>query len=215
MEEQLKQIIKESDAQKIVDEMEEKYHLSTLEDLIKDNKIVFNHEEKIYQVRLLEMTDKEILDEMRRKKFGQLLQDKDILLEKDLIKVYKDRGIDVENLNKQLAEIESAKVQVQIKLGEYVAQYSEETIIRAYQEEIAKLKVKEDVLIIQKTTLLEYSLENQLNNFISKVISYLALYVKNGENFEKAFKTYEEFCKCTDQELLNKSAAYSLILQYS
>jgi hypothetical protein len=215
MEDQLKQMIKESDAQKIVEEMEEKYHLSTLEDLIKDNKIIFVHEGKTYQVRLLEMADKEILDEMRRKKFGQLLQDKDILLEKDLIKVYKDRGIDVENINKQLAEIESAKVQVQIKLGEYVAQYSEESIIRAYQEEIAKLKVKEDVLIIQKTTLLEYSLENQLNNFLSKVISYLALYVKNGEKLEKAFTNYEDFCKCTDQELLNKSAAYSLILQYA
>jgi hypothetical protein len=63
----------------------------TYEELIKDNKIIFTYKDKKYRVRLLNLSEKEELDTLRRKKFGQLLKDKDILLEKDLIAQYKER----------------------------------------------------------------------------------------------------------------------------
>ena len=44
---------------------------------------------------------------LKLSKFGQLLKNRDILLEKDLIKIYSERGIDINSLTEQIKKLDA------------------------------------------------------------------------------------------------------------
>jgi len=117
-----------NEAQKIIDDMSKAVDISKIEDLIKDNKIVFMHKEKEYRVRLLDRGEKEELDMLRRKKFGQLIQDKDILLEKDLRVQYKERGLNIDEIDEAIKKLSAQEVNLQMSLGEAITKNESETI---------------------------------------------------------------------------------------
>ena len=122
-----------SDAEKIVQEMAKENELSRIEELIKDNRIVFDYKDKKCRVRLLNLAEKEELDMLRRKKFGQLMKDNDIFLEKDLIKQYKERGINIDELDDQINKINAEEIGLQMKLGEAISKNEIETILKNYK----------------------------------------------------------------------------------
>jgi hypothetical protein len=203
------------EAERIVSEMEKESFLSKVEELIKDNKITFEHEGKQYQIRLLNSGEKEELDQLRRKKFGQLIQDGDILLEKDLIKVLKEkRGIDLDQNIDDIKKLQAEELALQLKLGESISKNEGETILKNYKEQIEEIRIKIQILNAQRTLLLEFSLENQLLNYVAKIITYLSLYVMEDGTWIRAFKNLEEFDICSDDKLINLSGQYSMILQY-
>lgn len=207
--------IREEEAKEILEKMNKETDLVNVENMIKDNKVIFKHKDQTYQVRLLTMLEKEELDELRRKKFGQLIQDKDILMEKDLIRVYKERGIDIEVLNKQIQELESEEIAVSIKLGELLTKKeTPESILEEYKNKILNIQYQKNVIMIQKTHLLEFSLETQLWNYVAKLITYLSLDIKNEDKFERCFKTLDTFMDYNDEILISKAASYALCLQY-
>ena len=212
MEEQ--ELKSKEEAQKILVEMNQKFELDRIEELLKDNKVDFKHKEKEYQVRLLTMRDKEELDDLRRKKFTNLLKDKDVLFEKDLIRIYKEKGIDIEEIMNNMKKYESERFGLQMKLGEALSKKAEEPILKGYEEEIKVLDQKINVLMIQKSDLLMYSFENQLMNSVAKWISYLSLYIKENDKYIKAFKTLEDFNVCDDEGLIGMATKYALMLQY-
>ena len=158
------------DAERIIDEMEKENALSKIEDLIKDNSIAFEHSEKSYRIHLLNLVEKEELDVLRRKKFGQLLKDPDILLEKDLIALYKERGEDINEIDEQIKKLESEDFGLQMKLDEAIAKNEGEQIFQTYKEQIQALIVQRQVLKTQKILLLEFSLENNLLSYVAQVI---------------------------------------------
>lgn len=208
MEEKLKQ------AEEIVKNLENDLELSRIEEFIKDNKIIFNYKDKKYRVRLLNLAEKEELDNYRRKKFGQLMRDKDVLLEKDLIKQYKERGIDIEELNEQIKKIDAELMSLHIKLGEAISKNEMESILLNYKEQIEDFKVKKQILNTQKNLLLEFSFENALLNYVAQVITYLSLEENIDNKWKRMFKTLEEFQIYEDNELINKAGSYSMFLQY-
>lgn len=202
------------DAKRIVDEMEKSTDLSKVEDMIKDNKISFSHEGKEYRVRLLNQREKEELDMLRRKKFGQLIQDKDILLEKDLIKVLKERGIDIDSSDEEIRKSEAEENTIQMKLGEAIAKNEPGGILEEYKKQIEDLRLKKAILNTQKTLLLEFSLENQLLNYVSKIITYLSSDISVDGVWKRLFDSFEEFENYSDDKLIEKLAQHSMILQY-
>jgi len=208
MEERLEQ------AQKIVEDMNKDIALARIEEMIKDNKITFNHNDNQYRVRLLNLREKEELDMLRRKKFGQLIQDKDILLEKDLIKVLKERDIDINKIVDDIAKNDAEEHNIQIKLGEAISKNEGETILKRYKEQIEELDIKRAVLNSQKTLLLEFSLENQLLNYVAQVITYLSLDELKDGVWQRMFSKLEEFQNYKDESLINKAGQFSMILQY-
>jgi hypothetical protein len=203
-----------NEAEKIVKAMEKENELSKVEELIKDNYISFECKENKYRIRLLNLIEKEELDMLRRKKFGQLLKDNDILLEKDLITQYKERGIDINELNEQINKINSEELDLQMKLGESISKNEEELIFKTYKEQVCELRRKKRILNTQKNLLLEFSLENALLNYVAQVITYLSLEEKKDEKWQRMFKTLEDFQKYPDEELINKAGTYSILLQY-
>jgi hypothetical protein len=202
------------DAERIIGEMEKENSLSKIEDLIKDNSIAFEHSGKSYRIHLLNLVEKEELDVLRRKKFGQLLKDPDILLEKDLIALYKERGEDIGEIDEQIKKLESESFGLQMKLGESISKNEGEQIFQTYKEQIQALIVNVQVLKAQKILLLEFSLENNLLSYVAQVITYLSLDENKDGHWVRMFKSLEDFQNYKDESLINKAAQYSMILQY-
>jgi hypothetical protein len=202
------------DAEKIVKEMEADNELSKVEELIKHNKITFEYKEKKYRVRLLNLAEKEELDMLRRKKFGQLMKDKDIFMEKDLIIQYKNRGIDIEkDIVENIKKISAEEFELQIKLGESISKNENEIILKNYKDQIEQLRFQRNVLNTQKTLLLTYSLECALESYVYQIITYLSSEISTEEGWTRAFKTLEDFQKYEDEQLIGKLGSYAVLLQ--
>jgi len=202
------------EAERIVKKMEKETELSKIEELIKDNKISFEHNDKKYRTRLLNLAEKEELDMLRRKKFGQLIKDKDIFFEKDLIIQYKEKGIDIEKeIDAKIKIITTEEFDLQIKLGEVISKNESETILKNYKEKIEQLRLQKNILSTQKILLLTYSLECALESFIYQIITYLSSEVQTENGWIKVFKSLEDFQKCEDEKLICKLGSYAVLLQ--
>ena len=210
MEKELKSM---EEAQKLLTKIQADKDLTHIEEFIQDNKIEFEHEGCQYRVRLLSLKDKISLHEFRLRKFGEYLQDKNILLEKDLIKVYQDRGIDIAKLDDEMKKFSAEIVDAQIKLGEALSKHESETILSTYKEKIEQLQTEKRLKFLQKTDLLTMSLENQLLNYESEIITFLTLEKLNDNKWEKVFTSYEDFINCEDEALINKAGTRSILLQ--
>lgn len=207
-----KKIINEIDAVKILEELKQNNNLTFLEELLKDNQIEFIIEDCTYRVRLLNLHEKEILNNMKIKKFMQLLQDKDILLEKDLIIIYKQRGVDIEDLDEKLRKLEAEKKLIALKLGESIANKRDEKVLEVHRNQIRDLSDKINMIIIQKNDLLSYSLENQLSNYYVKCLTYLSLEKKIEDKWVKLASSLEEFEKTINEIIIEKAIYYSMLL---
>jgi len=203
-----------NDAEKIVKDMEKETELSKVEELIKENKISFEKQGKQYRVRLLNLSEKEELDMLRRKKFGQLIKDKDILLEKELIATYLERGINISEIDDQIKKLDVEDIDVQIKLGESLSKNEGETIFKGYKDQIQDLRTQKQVLRAQKILLLEFCLENQLLNYVAQIITYLSLDELKDDKWQRMFLSLEDFQNYKDESIINKAGEYSMLLQY-
>jgi len=206
---------KMSQAEKIVNDMEKETELSRIEELVKNNSITFIYNDKEYRVRLLNIEEKEELDTLRRRKFGQLLKDKDILLEKDLIKQYKERGIDIEiEIDDKIKKINAEELDLQLKLGESISKNEGESILKTYKDKIEELRITKKIQKTRRNLLLELSLENSLLNYIAQIITYLSLEEKVDDKWQRMFNSLEAFQTYEDEQLIDKAGTYSMFLQY-
>jgi hypothetical protein len=209
-----KEIVREEEAKKILKDLDEQYELNKLQELVSNNMVEFEHNEKKYRVRMLNLREKDELDQLRRKKFGQLIQDKDILLEKDLIKVYKERGLDIDEIAEKYQQIEKEEFAMQLKLGKALAEKVQEAVLKAYKDELIKMEERKRILLIQRISALEYSLENQLLNYVAQIITYLSLEKFENDKWERAYNTFESFQNSEDEKLINTAAKFSTLLQH-
>jgi excinuclease UvrABC ATPase subunit len=202
------------EAEKITKELQESNELNTIESMIKDNKIEFMYNAKKYRVRLLTTAEKCELDNLRTKKFTQLLKDKDVLFEKELIKLYKERGIEIDLLDDTLKQLDAEESNVMMKLGESLHNQDGDAILKSYAEQIERIKFKRQMTNNQRNSLLEFSLENKLLQYVAEIITYLSLDVEENTEWKRVFKSYEEFRNYIGDELVIKSGMYSMFLQY-
>jgi hypothetical protein len=209
------------DAQKIVEEMTKDKDLTEAEEMIHNNKITFSYNEKKYRVHLLDSSDREELDVLRRKKFNSMLQEKDdkgnyvYLSSKKLIKVLKERDdIDIEKSLEELKKISSEIFDLQKKLGESESQNEGETILKNYHDKIAELLIRQSIIETQNTLLLSFSLENVLEEYVYKIITYLSSETLEEGIWKKLFASIEEFEKYKDEQLIIELGKRAVIIQY-
>ena len=214
MEEKVRENDRLQDANKIVTDMAKELELDRVNELIKDNRIPFEYNDKKYRVKLLNLAEKEELDLLRRKKFGQLIKDKDILLEKDLIVQYKERGINIDEIDDQIKKVYAEDINLQIKLGEAISKNEGAPILKEYEDQIKELRIKKQILNTQRNLLLTFCLENQLLNYVSQIITYLSLDELKDGTWQRMFQSLEDFQTYEDEELINKAGTYSMFLQY-
>ncbi len=213
---------RKEDAEKLLKDIEESGDLNVVAEMIKHNVIEFKINNQEYRVRLLELPDHEILNDLKTKKLMSLLQEKDnqghfvYLKEQDLIALYKERGIDVNKVIEEIKKIDIQLNEKQLAAGKAVAHNQSEAVIKEYDTQIKNLLKERGILILQKTDYLEFSLENQLLNYVAGVVTYLTTEKKleNG-TWERVWKDYDEFKNSKEKDLVNKAGTASIILQYS
>jgi hypothetical protein len=123
--------------------------------------------------------------------------------------------MDVSEIDEQIKKLTAEDIGLQSKLGEAISKNEPESILKNYEEQIMDLRVKKNVLNTQKNLLLEFSFENAVLNYVSQVITYLSLEVLDGKDWKRMFNSIEDFQKFPDEGLINTSATFSMVLQYS
>lgn len=172
-----------------------------LEETIKDNKVEFCVGDDTFRVRLPELKEKEELQVVKRKKYNELITDDSYFFRKQWIERYKKKGIDIVKMEREIQLIMDDQKKLLLRLAKLTNVKDVEKI----QKEIMKLQDKVSEKHIEVTDLMEVSIEDRMAIFVNGYMSYLVLEIKNKERkFEKYFKTYKDFEKCENWELVIK-----------
>lgn len=191
------------EAQKeMVDLFKDNSLMNLAEMAVQNNEIVFEDEGITYRVRKATFQEKQAGNNHRMKKYIELLKDKDCLLEKDLKKLYKDRGIDLDDMDKQLTVLSTQQKSLMFDLGDSIKAKKPKTELMKYKEEIITVTKAIQELNVEKQQLLEFTLENRV---IMEVYSYLIWTTsekKVGNEWVKIWNTHDEFLGATPNNLL-------------
>jgi len=207
-------ILRIEEATKMAKDLNDKYELDHISEMVKTNTITFSFKDKEYRIRLLNQKEKDELDLFRRRKFGELLQDKNILFSAELIRLYKEKGIDIEEeIDNKVKKIILQLNDKRMKLGEALEKKDPESILKTYADEIEEIENEIGGLTIQKSNLLENSFEKTLENQVIKCLAYLSLEIKINEEFSRAYNKIEDFLK-VDEELISKTITYAMAINY-
>ena len=137
-----------------------------------------------------------------------------ILTEKMITKNYKEKGLDLEELESDIKKLENDKKGIDLRLGEAIANKVDKGVWKVYEEQIDEIKGKIFLLAIEKSSYLLYSLESCLKNYSAKCSAYVSLDTKMEDNWERVFQSIEDFDKCNDEKLKEKVVYYSMMLNY-
>jgi hypothetical protein len=199
-------------AKKLAEEIGELEQMSDVENMIKNNIIEFSLDNRDvkYRVRLPVYEEQIKLEKFRRAKYLEFVQDNNIKFQKEWIKIYKDKGIDILEMEEKVISLTRQMQEKQLKLAET----SEEIRVEKLKEEILTLRKEISELQLEKTDLLSYSLEDLLLTEVCSFMVYLVLEKLVEDNkWVKVYETYEDASKTQDSVLFNKSFYYSSFLQ--
>ena len=199
---------------KVQEEVKETINLNNVENIINSNEIQFDYLGKIYKV--VKPTTEQKNDAYKKKvtRYIQLLQEKDengnfiYFPEKKLKEIYKTRGIDIDSIDNVISNLNEKLTQSQEKLGKLLTEETNEKGLEVLKEEIKNINSDIIEQTVYKNNLLEYSLENQSTGYLYEYLTYIMTNVANEKGeFEKAFKSYDEFKKA-DSGLTNTVGVY-------
>lgn len=199
---------------KLTNRLREIDEMYETEDLIKDNKILFNYREQEYRIRKPTRQEKKEMGEKRIQKFNQLLQEVDekekpkYILREQLIDIYEKRDISFEKMNQKLIELNHKHDDKLLKL----AQTDNEKRVKELKNEIREIREEQAEISTRKADLLEYSLEDTLKEFMNTYFCYLLLEKKEKKTWARVFKTYEDFMNSEDSELVTRGLYFLIVL---
>ena len=176
-----------------------------IEDVTKNNVCEFTYNDIKYRVAKINYQQKQDIYKERVKKFTALLKDHEYFLEKDLKKMYSERGIDIDAMTKQIINLGNKKTALQIKLGEALKKEASDADCLALKKEIESIEQDQRAVAMEKQTLLEFSIENQVILHMYNYMTYVISEKLVQDKWVKAFKSFEEFMQ-SDEELVTKLA---------
>jgi len=179
-----------------------------VEEISKNNVCEFKYKDVLYRVIRPNYQQKQEIYKERVKKFNELLRDKTYILEKDLKKSYLERDVDVDSLGTKIRQLELKKNGVQVKLGELLKNGAPDDDCKTLKTDIEDIEQEQRALAIEKQSLLEFSLENQVLLHMYNYMTYIITEKKDDKGagiWEKAFSSFEKFMQ-TDEELVTKLA---------
>lgn len=193
---------------KILSKIEDSMKLETM---IKDNKIEFESDGKFYRVRLLNFVERNELQNIRRLKYVEYLKDKEMLFRKQWVELYKTKGVDIDKMETAILTKQAEIKQLLLRL----VKLEDPNSVKTISVDIEKLRSEQYELVVEKTDLLQYSIEDQLLIHVNSYTSYLALELKKEETWVKAFGSFVDFQNCNDMNLMAKTFEYVNSLFYS
>jgi len=207
-EKKVEKVVMAKEALKAMQELEDSVRL---ENIVKDNKIEFKSGDKSYRVRKPTLEEQQEIDDVRRKKYLELVRDDSYLFKKQWIETYKKKGIDIGKMETDMKRIEDETRRSLLRL----AKTTDKKGIGELKDQILKSRDEQYALSIEKTDLLSYSIEDQTHIHAKSYTAYLILEVKKEDKWVKHFKDFEEFQKSEDQDLVGKLFYFYDVLIYS
>jgi len=185
--------------------------LDFMEKVLSDNKIDFEFEKVKYRVSRPTFEQKQKTNQSRIAKYLELLKHPDFVLEADLKKLYKSKGIDIDELDKKIAALDKRRGDYQFKLGKAIKEKKPDNELKAFKEEIETLFQEQQEVSFRKTTLLEYSIESQVIVFVYANLTYLISEKLDGDKWVKVWETYEDFSRDNGNRV-NKITYYASLI---
>jgi len=205
--------VNEATAQKVRDMFKDNEAMALTEAAIQNNEIVFEIEGKTYRVRKANFQEKQDANKYRMKIYVELLRDKDCLLEKDLRKLYKERGIDVDDIDKQIMGLSNQQQKLLFDLGKAIKENKPKAELDKYKEEVTTLMQSIQGLSTEKQQLLEFSLENRVMMEVYSYLIWCVAEVSIGENkWQRIWATQKEFLNTTPNKLLTEVTRNATVL---
>ena len=196
-EKKVEKVIMAKEALKAMQELEDS---TRLEDIVKDNKVEFKSGDKTFRVRKPNLEEQQEIDNVRRKKYLELVRDDSYLFKKQWIETYKKKGIDIDKMETDIKRIHDEIRRTLLRL----AKTTDKKGIGELKDQIMKLRDEQYILSIEKTDLLSYSIEDQTHIHAKSYTAYLILERKEEDNWVKHFKDFNTFQKSDDQDLIGK-----------
>ena len=209
---EIEKIANETTAEKIKEMFSDNEAISLAEAAAQNNEIVFEVEGTTYRVRKTTFQEKQDANHWRMKKYIEFLRDKECLLEKDLRVLYKERGIDIIKLEKEINELTVQQRTLLFDLGKAIKENKPKIELDKYKEEVSNILLSIQGLSLEKQQLLEFSLENRV---IMEVYSFMIWKIsekKVGDKWESIWSTYEDFLNTTPNEVLRQVTKNGAVL---
>jgi len=181
-----------------------------LENVIKDNKIVFTSGKNTFRVRKPSLSEQQEIDTIRRKKYGELVSDDSYMFKKQWVEIYNKKGVDINKMYDDAKRIQDDIRGLLLRL----AKTSDPKSIKTLKDEINKTRDKLYNLSIRTTDLLVYSIEDQLTIHVNSYTAYVVLERKEEEKWVKHFESYDVFEKSQDNDLIRKTFKFLNDLMY-
>lgn len=202
----------EEQINKIKQEVQTLVDTSNIEKILVENEANFTYKGLKYKILQPTFEQKQEVNQKRIVKYIALLKDKNSILEKDLIELYKTRGIDIKAMDTQYESLEKDKEDYFLKLGRAVEENKEEKELIIYRDEIKKIVESQQSIMAEKSMLLDSSIESQMNVFYYVYLaSMVTQKLDENNNWVKAWDSYEDFIK-EKESLINLTVFYVSIL---
>lgn len=210
-EEQIKEQSVEEKITEVTKKVNELLNLDEMANLIQSNEIVFDFEGTTYKVTKPTFKQKQEAYKKRVEKFTELLRDEKYMLEEDLKSVYRKRGVDIDEIGKNLISTIKKRDELMFKLGEAISNKSVESDLQLYKKEIEEFNNEIQSLSLKKNQLLELSIENQVLIYTYSYLTFLMSEKKVGDVFVRVWNTWDEF-QSEKENIINKLSYYCTLI---
>jgi len=196
--------------------------LNLAEELLNSNTLEFDFGDIDYRVTKPNFKQKQETNIKRIEKYHELLKDDKNLLEENLIKLYKIRDIDIEEMNNSIDVFNSKRQDLLLNLGKRIKEKKPKEELDKFRDEIKTINEKIQEVSMKKAILLDSSIESQLNVYVYTYLAYLITEKsiegkdldkgeKESKKWEKAWKSYDDFVN-QDETLVNRTVWYTTII---
>jgi uncharacterized protein YbgA (DUF1722 family) len=183
--------------EKLQKEVSDASNLAFVEQLVQNNEIVFKVDEKEYRVRKPTFDERQELFRERSQLYTKLLTDPSYPLEAELRKLYKARGVDIEKMEEQLRMLEKRKQDLYLSLGKMLKEKASDQDCQVLRDEVQSVIGEQTKISIEKTNLLQYSVETNVLVHVYTYLAYLVSEEKREQTWTRIFASLDEFKRST------------------
>lgn len=210
-----------NDIDKKLDNLKKKLDEIINEQLIEhslgNNEIEFEIDKVKYKVVRPTFKDKQLAYQKKVEMYIKLLNEKDEngefihKTEEDLKKLYKKRGINLDEIDNKIKALDAQINNYKLKLGEALAADKPDNELNVYKEEIEKLLEEQKELNLKKSLLLEPSIESQVMVYSLTYLTFLITYKFEDGEWKKAWDNFDDFLN-TDERIVNTISFYASLV---
>ena len=189
----------------------------TVRKLIDKNEIEFDYKEEKYRIRKPTYSERQTVYERRCEKQVELLRERHkdgsfkYLSESDLKNLYRERGIDVDKMLKQITTLKGEEKDLMFKLGELLKNDGPKKQAELYRKDIEITRDKMSTLTMERTGLLEFAIEHQVLIYVYSYYTILVTEKKEEDKWVRVWSSVEEMSK-GEAELVTQATTYTAVI---